>query len=202
MKVIRRGVEAVFDHFEKFQQPAGYSTDLRHIPQSLAQVTQHLQTVEKSPILKDGPEHYARAIERSGQSLVKTAVQQFQNESRDFQRVARAMAEQMNSARLRRTQNQWLGVIGLAGGILATLFLPSALPCFISTRDHCLIKHRINSALPAYLMFRSKVLRVSMTAVGIPLQSGRNLHDNIQSGRLSRRRSKFCGHGRAIAKIS
>lgn len=41
------------------------------------------------------------------------------------------MADRVASARERRTQNQWLGVIGLVGlvtGILATLFLPSILP--------------------------------------------------------------------------
>lgn len=99
--------------------------------QSLAHVSERLHAIEKSPLLKNGPEHYARALERSGESLVKTAAQQFQNESRDFQRVAREVARQMASARDRRRQNQWIGVIGLAGvvaGILVTLFLPSLLP--------------------------------------------------------------------------
>lgn len=130
MTTIRKGVEAALDGQEKLQ-PIDYSADLAQLVQSLAQVAERLHAVEKSPLLKNGPEHHARAIERSGESLVKTAAQQFQHESRDFQRLAREMAGQMASARERRRQNQWLWVFGLAGGvagILATLFLPSLLP--------------------------------------------------------------------------
>lgn len=131
MTTIRKGVEAALDGQEKLQQPIDYSADLAQLVQSFAQVAERLHAVEKSPLLKNGPEHHARAIERSGESLVKTAAQQFQNESRDFQRVVRELAGQMASARERRRQNQWLWVIGLTGsvaGILATLFLPSLLP--------------------------------------------------------------------------
>lgn len=131
MTTIRKGVEVALDGQEKLQQPIDYSADLAQLVQSLAQVAERLHAVEKSPLLKNGPEHHARAIERSGESLVRTAAQQFQNESRDFQRVAREVAGQMASARERRIQNQWLWVVGLIGGvagILATLFLPSLLP--------------------------------------------------------------------------
>lgn len=131
MTVIRRGVEAAFEQFEKFQQPADYSADLGQIVQQLGIVAQHLEAVEKSPILKNGPEHYARALERSGESLVRTAAQQFENESRDFQRVAREMAGQVKSARERRVQNRFLWIVGTAGvvaGIGLTLLLPARLP--------------------------------------------------------------------------
>lgn len=131
MTTIRKGVEAAFDRQEKFQQPTDYSADLGRIVQQLATVGQHLEAVEKSPILKNGPEHYARALERSGESLVKTAAQQFQNESRDFQRVAHELAGQVKSARARHLQNRYLwgvGAGGVAAGILLTLFLPAMLP--------------------------------------------------------------------------
>lgn len=131
MTIIRKGVELALEQSEKFRQLPDYGPDLGKIIQFLAIVDERLEAVEKSPILRNGPEHYARALERSGESLVKTAAQQFQNESRDFQRVAREVARQMASARDRRRQNQWIGVIGLAGvvaGILVTLFLPSLLP--------------------------------------------------------------------------
>lgn len=131
MTVIRKGVEAAFEQFEKFQQPADYSADLGQIVQQLAQVGQHLEAVEKSPILKNGPEHYARALERSGESLVKTAAQQLENESRDLQRVAHELTGHLDSAPERHVQNRYLWGIGSAGvfvGILATLFLPAILP--------------------------------------------------------------------------
>ncbi|KQT65849.1 MULTISPECIES: DUF6118 family protein [unclassified Aureimonas] len=131
MTTIRKGVEAAFDRIEGFQQPTDYSVDLGRLVQGLAEVQERLKGVEASPILKNGPEHHARALERSGESLVKTAAQQFQIEARDLQRVARDMASQIASARERRTQDRWLGVCGLAGfaaGILAILFLPAILP--------------------------------------------------------------------------
>lgn len=74
--IIRRGVEAAFDQFEKFQQPTDYGPDLGRIGQQLALVAEHLEAVEQSTILRQGPEHYARALERSGDSLVRTAAQQ------------------------------------------------------------------------------------------------------------------------------
>jgi hypothetical protein len=131
MTTIRKGVEAAFDQFEKIQQPPDYSADLGQIVQQLAHVGERLEAVEQSPILKNGPEHYARALERSGESLVKTAAQQFQNDSRNLQRVAHELAGQVKSAREHRTQNRFLWIVGAAGvvvGIGLTLFLPAMLP--------------------------------------------------------------------------
>lgn len=142
MTTIRKGVEAALDGQEKLQQPIDYSADLAQLVQSIAQVAERLHAVERSPLLKNGPEYYTRAIERSGESLAKTAAQQFQNESRDFQRVAREIAGQMASARERRKQNQWFGTVGLTGvvaGILATLFLPSLLPFSAAPRVASLV---------------------------------------------------------------
>ncbi|MBB4000761.1 DUF6118 family protein [Aureimonas pseudogalii] len=131
MTTIRKGVEAAFDRIEAFGQPADYSADLGRLVQGVAALAERLKAVEASPILNNGPEHYARALERGGESLLTSAVQEFQTEARDFQRGARDMASQLASARERRTQNRWLGVCGLAGfaaGILAILFLPAILP--------------------------------------------------------------------------
>lgn len=137
MTVIRRGVEAAFDQFEKFQQPTDYGPDLGRIVQQLGHVAEHLEALEQSPILRNGPEHYARALERSGEGLVRTAAQQFENESRDFQRVARDLAEHVAGARERYVQNRLLWIIGAVGvlaGIALTLFLPAMLPGSVAPR--------------------------------------------------------------------
>jgi hypothetical protein len=142
MTTIRKGVEAAFDRIEGLRPPADYSADLGRLVQGLAEVQERLKAVEASPILKKGPEHYARALERGGESLIKTAAQQFQTEARDLQRVARDMASQIASARERRTQNRWLGGCGLAGfavGILAILFLPRLLPPPVAPRVASLV---------------------------------------------------------------
>ena len=131
MTVIRRGVEAAFDQFEKFQQPADYGPDLGRIVQQLALVAERLEAVEQSPILRQGPEHYARALERSGESLVRTAAQQLENTGRDLGREAINLAAYTRSAYDRRSQDlrMWIvGAIGLVTGALLVLLLPRILP--------------------------------------------------------------------------
>lgn len=131
MTVIRRGVEAAFDQFEKFQQPPDYGPDLGRVVQQLALVAERLEAVEQSPILRNGPEHYARALERSGESLVSTAVQQLEGKGRDLEREANNLAAYTKSAYDRRSQDlrMWFaGVVGLFVGALLVLLLPRILP--------------------------------------------------------------------------
>lgn len=131
MTVIRKGVEAAFDQFEKFQQPADYSADLSQIVQQLAHVGERLNAVEKSPILKNGPEHYARALERSGESLIHTAAHQLEGKGRDLAREAINLAAYTKSAYDRKNQDfrMWMaGVVGLVLGIFLILLLPHFLP--------------------------------------------------------------------------
>jgi hypothetical protein len=131
MTVIRRGVEAAFDQFEKFQQPTDYGPDLGRMVQQLALVADRLEAVEHSPILRNGPEHYARALERSGESLVRAAAQQLEGKGRDLEREAQNLAAYTKSAYDRRSQDlrMWIaGGIGLLAGALLVLLLPRILP--------------------------------------------------------------------------
>ncbi len=131
MTIIRRGVEAAFDQFEKFQQPTDYGPDLGRIVQQLALVAERLEAVEQSPILRNGPEHYARALERSGEGLVRTAAQQLEGKGRDLEREAINLAAYTKSAYDRRSQDlrMWIaGGIGLLAGALMVLLLPRILP--------------------------------------------------------------------------
>ncbi|MCG8274581.1 DUF6118 family protein [Aquamicrobium sp. NLF2-7] len=137
MTTIRKGVEAAFEEFDRQGPPQDYKPELAQLVQQLAHVGERLQGVEQSPILRQGAEHYARALERSGESLVRTAAQQFENESRDFQRVARDLAEHVAGARQRHVQNRFLWIVGGAGvlaGIILTLFLPALLPFSVAPR--------------------------------------------------------------------
>ena len=86
---------------------------------------------EQSPILRNGPENYARALERSGESLVKTAAQQLEGKGRDLEREANNLAAYTKSAYDRRSQDlrMWIaGGIGLLAGALLVLLLPRILP--------------------------------------------------------------------------
>lgn len=70
MTTIRKGVEAAFDQFERQGAPVDYSADLGAMSQQLATLTERVHGVEKSPILRQGAEHYARALENGGRGLV------------------------------------------------------------------------------------------------------------------------------------
>lgn len=131
MTTIRKGVEAAFEEFERFQQPADYGPDLGRVVQQLAGVGERLKAVEQSPILRHGAEHYAAMLERGGESLVRTAAQQLERRSTDLERTANTLARHVADARERRQQDHWLwsaGAAGLVAGVLLTLFSPRVLP--------------------------------------------------------------------------
>jgi len=131
MTVIRRGVELALDKSEKIRQPPDYGSDLSKIIQFLAVVDERLAAVEESPILRNGPEHYARALERSGEGLVRTTAQQLEGKGRDLEREAQNLAAYTKSAYDRRSQDlrMWIaGGIGLLAGALLILLLPRILP--------------------------------------------------------------------------
>lgn len=131
MTIIRRGVELALDKSEKLRQPPDYGSDLSKIIQFLAVVDERLAAVEQSPILRNGPEHYARALERSGEGLVRTAAQQLEGKGRDLEREAINLAAYTKSAYDRRSQDlrMWIaGGVGLLAGALLVLLLPRILP--------------------------------------------------------------------------
>ena len=131
MTIIRRGVEAAFDQFEKYRQPPDYGPDLGRIIQFLAVVEERLEAVEQLPILRNGAEHYARALERSGEGLVRTAALELEGKGRDLEREAQNLAAYTKSAYDRKSQDfrMWMaGLAGLAVGVFLILLLPRILP--------------------------------------------------------------------------
>ncbi|RVH97386.1 hypothetical protein CN205_36855, partial [Sinorhizobium meliloti] len=64
MTTIRKGVETAFDQIERQGTPVDYSAELGRIVQSLTTVGERLKAVEQSPVLRQGADHYARALER------------------------------------------------------------------------------------------------------------------------------------------
>ena len=131
MTTIRKGVEAAFEEFDRQGPAQDYKPELAQIVQQLAHVGERLQGVEQSPILRQGAQHYAAALERSGEGLVRTAVQQLERQASDLERAGRNLSAHVASARERRRQDWWLVVafaIGLLAGALVMLFLPRLLP--------------------------------------------------------------------------
>jgi len=131
MTVMRRGLEAAFDQLEKIEPAQDYKPQLAQLVQALDNVAERVHGVEQSPILKQGAQHYAALLERSGEALIRTAAQQLERQASDLERAGRNLSAHVASARERDRQNWWLVVafaIGLFVGALVMLFLPRLLP--------------------------------------------------------------------------
>ncbi len=131
MKVMRRGLEAAFDQLEKIEPAQDYKPQLAQLVQALDNVAERMHGVEQSPILRQGAQHYAALLERSGEALIRTAAQQLERQASDLERAGRNLAAHVAGARERDRQNWWLVVafaIGLLAGALVMLFLPRLLP--------------------------------------------------------------------------
>ena len=131
MTTIRKGVEAAFEEFDRHGPPQDYKPELAQIVQQLAHVAERLHGVEQSPILRQGAQHYAAALERSGEGLVRTAVQQLERQAADLERAGRNLTAYTKSAYDRKSQDfrMWMaGLVGLFVGIFLILLLPRFLP--------------------------------------------------------------------------
>ena len=131
MTVIRKGVEAAFEEFEKIQQPPYYGPELGRKVKQVAVVGQHLEALQKLPALRNGPDHYARALENAGDRVSESTGRTIEARGQALERVTGDLREFVRAARLRREQDWWLwgvGAAGLVAGVLLTLFLPRVLP--------------------------------------------------------------------------
>jgi hypothetical protein len=131
MTTIRKGVEAAFEEFDRQGPAQDYKPELAQIVQQLAHVGERVHGVEQSPILRQGAQHYAAALERSGEGLVRTAVQQLERQAADLERAGRNLTAYTKSAYDRKSQyfRMWMaGLVGLFVGIFLILLLPRFLP--------------------------------------------------------------------------
>ncbi|TBZ05048.1 DUF6118 family protein [Rhizobium leguminosarum] len=131
MTVIRKGVEAAFEEFAKFQQSPDYGPELGRIVKQVTAVGQILEALQKVPALKNGPDHYARVLENAGDRISANAVRMIEARGHGLERASAELGDYVKSARQRQRQDRWVfgvGVVGLTVGVLLTLFLPRVLP--------------------------------------------------------------------------
>lgn len=131
MTVIRKGVEAAFDQFDRIGKPVDYSADLGRIAQHLDHVGESLQALEELPVLRLQPNQLTRAAEMGGEGLAKSLAREVEEAKRDLVREAHILADYAKSARERERQdkNLWLaGLGGLAAGVSLIMLLPHFLP--------------------------------------------------------------------------
>lgn len=151
MTVMRRGLEAAFDQLDKIGPSQDYKPELAQLVQQFAGVAERLHGVEQSPILRQGPQHYAAALERSGEGLVRTAVQKLERQASDLERISSVLASHNRSAFHRKDQDfrMWIaGLIGLFVGMFLILLLPRFLPFSADSRVASIVmaRDRINAA--------------------------------------------------------
>ncbi len=157
MTVMRRGLEAAFDQLEKIEPQADYKPQLAQLVQALDSVAERLHGVEQSPILRQGAQHYAAALERSGEGLVRTAVQQLERQASDLERISSVLASHNRSAFHRKDQDfrMWMAAgVGVVVGVFLILLLPRFLPFSADSRVASLVmgQDRISAA---YAMINS-----------------------------------------------
>ena len=157
MTTIRKGVEAAFEEFDRHGPQQDYKPELAQIVQQLAHVAERLHGVEQSPILRQGAQHYAAALERSGEGLVRTAVQQLERQASDLERISSVLASHNRSAFHRKDQDfrMWMAAgVGVVVGVFLILLLPRFLPFSADSRVASLVmgQDRISAA---YAMINS-----------------------------------------------
>lgn len=131
MTIIRKGVEAAFDHFDKYQQPPNYTEEILQLAKQAQNVGKKLAALERSPAMKIGPHEFAQLLERAAVRLTESTKGVLEQRERSFERIRADMAESIRSARVRQDQNRWLwgaGAAGLVVGALLTVFMPRILP--------------------------------------------------------------------------
>lgn len=131
LTIIRKGVEALFDQMEALQAKPDYAEDLGQLKKIGIVVAERLKALEAVPLLHQGAEHHARLLERTGESLVKTAAQTLEQKAQRLESAARTFESLIVSAHNRRRETWYLaGVAGLffAVGVLSLLLIPRLLP--------------------------------------------------------------------------
>ena len=157
MTTIRKGVEAAFEEFDRQGPVQDYKPELAQLVQQLAHVAERLHGVEQSPILRQGAQHSAAALERSGDGLVRTAVQQLERQASDLERISSVLASHNKSAFHRKDQDfrMWMAAgVGVVVGVFLILLLPRFLPFSADSRVASFVmgQDRINAA---YAMINS-----------------------------------------------
>jgi len=131
MTIIRKGVEAAFEEFDRHGVVQDYNIEIAQILKQLAQVAKILQNIERMPALHQNPQTMAVLIEQRAVSLVRSTFLQLEQQTADLKQLRQTLNSQLSSARQRDRQNRMLtgfSGIGAIVGILLTLFGPQIIP--------------------------------------------------------------------------
>lgn len=133
LKLIRQGVEALFDQVEVIQAKPDYAQDLAEIKEVCVDIAERLETMEAMPALKGGVQDF----ERAGSDLLRASVTALEQKAQRFDSAAVTLQRIASHVLDRRERWRHLfiaGGLGLVAGILLLLFLlPRLLPLEVRT---------------------------------------------------------------------
>lgn len=196
MTNIRKGVEAAFDQLERIEPQQDYKPQLAQLVQTLETVAERLHGVEQSPILRQGAQHYAAVLERSGESLVKTAVQKLERQAGDLERISNVLASHNKSAFHRKHQDvrMWMAAgVGIVAGALLLALLPRFLPFSADSRIAALImgSDRV-SAGRAMIKASDPARAQDIATAGWVYQTNRAVLDKCVADMFASRKEQAC----------
>lgn len=131
MEMLHKDLGLAYEQFQDMVMSLDPSPEISKIVQRLTVAGERLQAVEQSPLLRQGPEYYARALERTGDNLVRSAAEQLQRQTTEIERIGRNLASHTKSAYDRHSQDMRVLLaagIGLVVGLALMLFAPRILP--------------------------------------------------------------------------
>ncbi|ADU13137.1 DUF6118 family protein [Asticcacaulis excentricus] len=132
LKLIRQGVEALFDQVEVIQAKPDYAQDLAEIKEVCVDIADRLETIEAMPALKGGVQDF----ERAGSDLLRSSVTALEQKAQRFDSAAVTL--QRIASHVQDRQEWWrylfiAGGLGLVAGVLLVLFILGLLPLEVRT---------------------------------------------------------------------
>lgn len=133
LKLIRQGVEALFDQVEALQAKPDYGQDMAELKQTTLALAERLKAMESTPMPKGG----VRAFERAGADLLRASVKALEQKAQRFDSAAftlERITTHVQDRRARWRHVMIVGGLGLLAGVLLVLFvLPRLLPLEVRT---------------------------------------------------------------------
>jgi hypothetical protein len=117
---LRRVVEALPEALEDARAP-DYGSELGHMAKSLAAAATKLEAIEKHPALRLTPEQHQAAVARSGDGLMRDALQKLDRATQEAERERHQLSRMIGTLRDKREQRFWLIAIPVLVFVL-TLF--------------------------------------------------------------------------------
>lgn len=146
VSVLRKAIEVLPDALERNRAP-DYSPDFAVIGQGIDAIGSALENLQKHPALRLTPEQHGAAVAQAGSTLIREAVQRFDNATQEAERERYSLTKVIGVTRSKSDQRKWLAIaaaIGLVVGFGVFPFVMRAMP------------FGLNSAMAAVIMNSNK----------------------------------------------